>query len=52
MFELMARDYKCPQNKWELTVPSAETRQKAKRKKKGGKSNIRLKKKKSCLSGQ
>lgn len=36
-FSEMARDYNCSQNKWELTVPSAETRKKSKRKKKGGK---------------
>lgn len=36
-FSEMARDYNCPQNKWELTLPSTESRKKAKLKKKGRK---------------
>ena len=28
------RDYDCPQNKWELTLPSKETREKNRKKRK------------------
>jgi hypothetical protein len=36
-FSEMARDFYCPQNRWELTQPSNEVRKKAKKKKKGRK---------------
>lgn len=36
-FNEMARDYTCPQNKWEITQPSSESRKKAKARRKGKK---------------
>jgi hypothetical protein len=36
-FNEMARDFNCPQNKWQLTQPSIEVRKKAKQRKKAKK---------------